>query len=180
MSELQPRRRLTVTNGVHSRAALHFSLTPWPITLLVLALLAGPPLMAWAERESLPAMDADLSQTSVSGISSGGFMTAQLSTAYSASIVGAGIVAGGPFYCAGSVEGVPFLENATTTCMVPLGPTNAPDAARAFTEAKTLGASGAIDDVANLKRQPTDTTSLPAPRRTRSDMSGTSTPGIQS
>jgi poly(3-hydroxybutyrate) depolymerase len=153
MSELQSKCHLTVTKGVDSRAALHFRLTPLTIALLLLALLAGPPRMAWADQEPLPAMDADLSQTSVSGISSGGFMTAQLSTAYSASIVGAGIIAGGPFYCAGSLEGVSFLENATTTCMVPLGPTNAPDAARAFAEAKTLAASGAIDDVANLKRQ---------------------------
>jgi hypothetical protein len=38
--------------------------------------------------------------TTVSGISAGGFMAAQMAIAFSQSIVGAGIFAGGPFYCA--------------------------------------------------------------------------------
>jgi hypothetical protein len=38
--------------------------------------------------------------TTVSGISAGGFMAAQMAIAFSASIAGAGIFAGGPFYCA--------------------------------------------------------------------------------
>lgn len=47
---------------------------------------------------ALPAYNADLSQTSVSGLSSGAFMAAQFSVAYSSLVVGAGVVAGGPFY----------------------------------------------------------------------------------
>ena len=43
----------------------------------------------------LPGYQADLSQTSVSGLSSGAFMTAQLHVAYSDKLIGAGIVAGG-------------------------------------------------------------------------------------
>ena len=57
----------------------------------------------------LPAYDADLTQTSVSGLSSGGFMAAQFEVAFSKSLVGAGIVAGGPFYCAGSYKSNSFL-----------------------------------------------------------------------
>jgi poly(3-hydroxybutyrate) depolymerase len=48
----------------------------------------------------LPALGADASQTSVSGLSSGAFMAVQLQVAYARSIVGAGVVAGGPYYCA--------------------------------------------------------------------------------
>nr|WP_318289937.1 hypothetical protein [Paraburkholderia sp. BL8N3] len=44
---------------------------------------------------------ADATHTSVSGLSSGAFMAAQFDVAWSKHLVGAGIVAGGPFYCAG-------------------------------------------------------------------------------
>ncbi|CAG9328608.1 unnamed protein product [Blepharisma stoltei] len=49
---------------------------------------------------------------SVSGISSGGFMAAQMHVAFSADCVGAGVIAGGPFYCALGSE-----VTATTACM---------------------------------------------------------------
>lgn len=42
----------------------------------------------------------DLSQTSVSGLSSGGFMATQFHIAHSETIIGAGVVAAGPYYCA--------------------------------------------------------------------------------
>ncbi len=50
--------------------------------------------------EPLPALGADPAHTSVSGLSSGAFMAVQYQVAYSGSVVGAGIVAGGPYYCA--------------------------------------------------------------------------------
>lgn len=42
----------------------------------------------------------DRQSISVSGISSGGFMAHQFHVAHSANVMGAGIVAGGPYYCA--------------------------------------------------------------------------------
>lgn len=48
----------------------------------------------------LPALNIDIHETSVSGMSSGGFMAVQLQIAHSAIIKGAGVVAGGPYYCA--------------------------------------------------------------------------------
>lgn len=48
----------------------------------------------------LPKLGTDKSQTTVSGLSSGGFMAVQLHVAYSDTFNGAGIVAGGPYYCA--------------------------------------------------------------------------------
>lgn len=62
---------------------------------------------------SLPALVIDKTQTTVSGLSSGGFMAVQMHVAYSATFAkGAGVVAGGPFYCA---EG--SIVNATGRCM---------------------------------------------------------------
>ncbi|EPX86932.1 extracellular catalytic domain type 2 short-chain-length polyhydroxyalkanoate depolymerase [Salipiger mucosus] len=60
-----------------------------------LALLAAP-----AAADPLP--DLSLApEVTVSGLSSGAFMAVQLQTAFSASVTGAGVVAGGPYDCAG-------------------------------------------------------------------------------
>src|SRR5688500_7176961 len=62
---------------------------------------------------NLPKLNVDKSQTSVSGLSSGGFMAVQMHVAYSGTFKkGVGVVAGGPFYCA---EG--SITNATGRCM---------------------------------------------------------------
>jgi hypothetical protein len=50
--------------------------------------------------ESLPRLGAARNQTSVSGLSSGVFLAVQLHFTCSRSIIGAGMVAGGPYYCA--------------------------------------------------------------------------------
>ena len=57
-------------------------------------------LVAQAEATRLPSYSVDLGQTSVSGISSGGFMSVQLHLAHSALISGVGVLAGGPYACA--------------------------------------------------------------------------------
>jgi hypothetical protein len=102
--------------------------------------------------DKLPAYQVNLSQTSVSGLSSGAFMAAQFQVAFSSTLVGAGIVAGGPFYCAGSSPYTPFVVNATTICMHPL-PGFAPNAASLLSSAKIFAQAGLIDDPVNLKRQ---------------------------
>ena len=60
----------------------------------------------------LPSFNVDLAQTSVSGLSSGAFMAGQFHVAFSATVIGAGIVAGGPYGCA---EGQ--LATALNRCM---------------------------------------------------------------
>lgn len=61
----------------------------------------------------LPKLSIDPSEISVSGLSSGGFMAVQAHVAYSATFKrGAGVVAGGPFYCS---EG--SVANAIGRCM---------------------------------------------------------------
>ena len=68
------------------------------------ALVVTSATCSGAAEPSLPALNADIAQTSVSGISSGAFMAVQYQIAFSALVKGAGIVAGGPYYCAaGSV-----------------------------------------------------------------------------
>jgi hypothetical protein len=53
-----------------------------------------------AELVALPAYNAAIGESSISGISSGAFMAVQFGTAWSSIIKGVGVVAGGPFYCA--------------------------------------------------------------------------------
>ena len=52
--------------------------------------------------DELPKLGAGLAVTSVSGLSSGAYMAGQIEVAHAKDIVGAGIVAGGPYACAES------------------------------------------------------------------------------
>ena len=93
--------------------------------------------------ESLPPLDVDLTQTTVSGLSSGAYMAGQFHIAFSAEVTGVGIVAGGPYGCA---EG--RIELALKRCMATdLGE---PDPAALFTAAAKLAATGAIDPLSDL------------------------------
>src|SRR5713226_7154647 len=62
------------------------------------ALVVGPALAE--EPARLSGYNANISESSVSGISSGAFMAVQFGTAWSSVIKGVGVVAGGPFWCA--------------------------------------------------------------------------------
>ena len=53
--------------------------------------------------EALPALGALVSETSVSGVSAGAYMAGQFQIAHSRDVIGAAIVAGGPYGCAESV-----------------------------------------------------------------------------
>ncbi len=64
-----------------------------------------------AATTSLPSFNVDESQTSVSGLSSGGFMAVQFEVSYSSIVKGTGVIAGGPYFCAQRT-----LAKATTTC----------------------------------------------------------------
>ena len=120
--------------------------------LSLCACLSGAAHSALAA-ERLPGLDADLSRTSVSGISSGGFMAAQIATAYSSRIIGAGIIAAGPFYCAGSTGSTDFQKNALSFCMAPVSSAVTASGKEAFRLAQQFAAEGRIDPVGGLKRQ---------------------------
>ena len=116
----------------------------------LLAALAGPCLAE--PLPPLPALNIDIAETSVSGISSGGFMAVQFQVAHSATVKGAGIVAAGPWYCARndavtattrcSCTGEPVLR-----CEVTATSTEVPEL---VARAREQGNAGAIDDPANL------------------------------
>ena len=105
-----------------------------------LALAAG----AASAAVNLPALNIDKTQTTVSGLSSGGFMAVQMHVAFSATFrKGAGIVAGGPFYCA---EG--SVTNATGRCMA--SPAGIPTSTL-VTTTNNWATQGLIDPVSNLQ-----------------------------
>jgi len=96
-----------------------------------------------AHSAPLPQLVIDPAETTLSGLSSGGFMAVQLHVAFSATFKkGAGIFAGGPFYCA---EGSVFY--ATGRCMkhdssIPV--------ATLINTTRSWATSGTLDPVANL------------------------------
>ncbi len=85
----------------------------------------------------------DISETSVSGFSSGAFMAVQFHVAFSSILKGAAIFAGGPYDCAqGSAN------TAETTCL-----TGSPDVSALVAVTKQNYAAGTIDDPGNLANE---------------------------
>jgi poly(3-hydroxybutyrate) depolymerase len=110
----------------------------------------------------LPALGLQSDSVTVSGLSSGAYMAGQFEVAYSKSLAGAAVIAGGPYGCSrGSVltamlncscpADKPFaLELAGTFgggCQ-----TFNPDVYMVFSERATRGNHGAIDDTSFLKK----------------------------
>jgi hypothetical protein len=108
--------------------------------------------MAAGPFATLSGYGADLTQTSVSGLSSGAFMAAQFDVAYSNELVGAGIIAGGPFDCAELFKPVSAFQAAQTQCMNPLGDTG-PRASDALEAAHRFEREHRIDDLQGLAKQ---------------------------
>ncbi len=90
--------------------------------------------------DALPSFTVDKTQTSVSGLSSGAFMAVQFHTAYSSEVMGAGIVAGGPYNCVFSNFG------GISTCMQGI-----PNAGASYASAQTFAWSGQIDGLDHIK-----------------------------
>jgi hypothetical protein len=98
--------------------------------------LAAPPL---------PALSAASSDLTVSGISSGGYMAVQFQVAYSALVRGAGVLAGGPYYCAEGKVG-----RALNNCMAPTKTDGPPPVAETLKRIEQLAEAKQIDPVKNL------------------------------
>ena len=116
--------------------------------LLIIVSLAPAGALAQAV-QSLPAFDVDIAQSSVSGLSAGGYMAMQFEVAFSSILKGAGIIAGGPYYCAQGNQ-----TTATSVCScVPFGcfgasTTNVPDLIRITDRS---AAQGLIDATSSLR-----------------------------
>lgn len=103
---------------------------------------------------ALPTLRIDPTGISVSGVSSGGYQAAQLQVAYSATFSGAGVIAAGPYFCAGT--GYAWnLWRALNVCSdaddyVPF--TGPPLLEPSLQAVQDFAAKGRIDDPANLRR----------------------------
>ena len=81
--------------------------------LKCVAALAALAVTAVQAAVPLPQLNIDTTQTSVSGLSSGGFMANQLGYAYSATFKGVGVFAGGPYMCTGHSNYTACMYNAS-------------------------------------------------------------------
>jgi poly(3-hydroxybutyrate) depolymerase len=125
------------------------------LALTALALASG----CRSRPDGLPALGADISQTSVSGLSSGGYMAGQFHLAHSRIVTGAAILAAGPFGCAASpgADAFPYfpaalaynLAQAQASCMAGTG---ALDSKTLLRRAATLAEEGKIDPLFYLQR----------------------------
>jgi poly(3-hydroxybutyrate) depolymerase len=128
----------------------------WPLarkTLLALlpaaGLLARTLSASGAELVRLPSFNIETNQISVSGLSSGGYMAVQFDVAFSSVVRGAGIIAGGPYYCA---QGSSTIATTTCSCFFGCLATSSTDIAQLVAVTDRNAARGAIDDTANLAR----------------------------
>ena len=127
-------------------------------TLCVLPFLSAP----CAGAELLPKLSADPMATSVSGISSGAYMAGQYQFAHSTEVVGAAIIAGGPYGCAEARYGsfLPPISrlamNASQSvngCMLnALSWYGIPGPAALAQQARDTAEAGQIDPVESLAR----------------------------
>ncbi len=100
-------------------------------------------IVAAAKAQSLPELTLDAGATTVSGLSSGAFMAVQIQVAFSSGIAGAGVVAGGPYYCS---EG--GVMTALNQCMQTF--LGEPDELALLTEAQQFAAGQMIDPLSGL------------------------------
>jgi poly(3-hydroxybutyrate) depolymerase len=107
------------------------------IALLFMLLAAGA---AHAD-ERLPALGAQGTRVTVSGLSSGAFMASQLAVAHSARVSGVGVFAGGPYYCVGINR-----ARAETVCMQ-----GSPGADGSVRDAERLAGIGLVDPTRHLR-----------------------------
>ena len=135
---------------IASRRLAAFALLAW--------LVSAPPGTEARAADELPKLGADPAATSVSGLSSGAYMAGQIQVAHSKDIVGAGIVAGGPYACAESPASriFPFwptavAQNGTQALYQCMDTTlGEPDPVRSAERAKELAEDGAIDPIGGL------------------------------
>ena len=110
------------------------------IAALAVALFGLAQLPARAA-DTLPVLHADPLRTSVSGLSSGAFMSVQYGVAFSSSVKGVGVIAGGPYNCA-------FLNvGGIVSCT-----SGVPSGNLSWMAAQGFASLGQIDPVAGLSK----------------------------
>ena len=113
---------------------------PETAAALLISLLSSS---AFGQVVALPKYNVSVNDVSVSGLSSGAYMAAQMHVAYSKTIKkGAGIVAGGPVYCSQGNVAI-----ATGPCMADTASRNVP---YLLSVINTWSGNGYIDPTSNL------------------------------
>lgn len=123
-----------------------------PFSLLFLLGLLILPFRSVSAQE-LPRYHIDPQRVTVSGISSGGYMAVQVDVAFSGSVHGVGVVAGGPFQCARS-GALDYTTTAVTVCTGIMGHSGDPDLDKVMELTRDAGERKVIDDPSNLCGQP--------------------------
>lgn len=110
----------------------------------------------------LPALGANVDETTVSGISSGAYMAGQFQMAHAKRVVGAAIIAGGPYGCSESIfantlpgtgTALLNLSKAVNGCMLDLLETwGVADPTELARKAEARAAKGEIDPIADVAR----------------------------
>jgi poly(3-hydroxybutyrate) depolymerase len=113
---------------------------------LIGALALGACFGSAMAADRLPALEADPSNVTVSGLSSGAFMAVQFHVAHSSIVRGAGVLAGGPYYCA-QQGGVLFA----VACMQPKPGWPIPAPEKRIHEVVDQARKGNIDGPQNLR-----------------------------
>ena len=125
------------------------TMSPSPLLVVALAIVSLLLLLTSGIgtcADDLPRLNIDPDSLTTSGLSAGAFAAVQFHFAYSSVVKGAGVVAGGPFYCARDQ-----LADALTYCM------NAfmkPSITPMISAADTYSSNGDIDNVSNLWKSP--------------------------
>lgn len=148
-----------------------------PAVLLALAAVAAG--CSEQPASGLPALEANRNETSVSGISSGAYMAGQFEMAHAKEVVGAAIIAGGPYGCSESLfadiipgPGTALLNltKAVNGCMLnALQAFGVPNPSQLAERAARLAEHDRIDPIADVKTDriylfsgKNDTTVVPA------------------
>jgi hypothetical protein len=123
--------------------------------ILISATLVIRPASAQEDAPPLGAYNADIKESSISGVASGAFMAVQFAVSWSSTIKGVGVIAGGPFYCAQGTATAELSGNllpdltATGPCMK--GPPPALDPL--FKKTDEWARRGDIEDTGNIANQ---------------------------
>lgn len=144
---------------------VHWGTGQLGLALLALGVLVAacdptPPSKDKADSRELPKLGANIKETSVSGISSGAYMAGQFQFAHGDLVVGAGIIAGGPYGCAESTfadvipgPGTAFLNlsKAVNGCMRhSLQAWGVPDAKSLAAKARNRATRGLIAPISDV------------------------------
>ena len=126
---------------------------PWNRVLILsisIGLVCASAQKTQAQNHMLPALNADPAETSVSGLSSGGYMAVQFGVAFSSLIKGAGIIAGGPYFCA---QGDVATATSTCTCTLLFCSDQVIDVSELIQITEKTAAQGRIDPTSYLASQ---------------------------